>query len=172
VIGLVNATGVRPGDTLSLSAHAPFPPLPAFPPAHFAIAAPLDRSRQKQFRAGIEHLDHEGVIQLLTSDRHGRHSPLLGAVGPMQFDVVRHRMSEEFRSPITLTGEREALARCTDREGARLLAQERDCDVVFRTDGTPLVIVPDRWRLRQLRSTHPDLVLETTSPTDHEGSFR
>ena len=45
---------------------------------------------------------HEGVVQVLRSDLRGDQAPVLAAVGPMQFEVVEHRMEHEFSAPVDL----------------------------------------------------------------------
>ena len=55
-------------------------------PEHFAVVPGQGHRRYKQFRRGIEQLDHEGVVQVLRSDRRGDQAPVLAAVGP---DAVR-----------------------------------------------------------------------------------
>ena len=97
VIGLVNATALRPGDTLYAGER------PGGVPAHPQLRARALRrgARQgggqaKQFRRGIEQLDTEGVVQVLSSDLRGDQAPVLAAVGPLQFDVVLHRLEHEF----------------------------------------------------------------------------
>ena len=82
VIGLVNATALRPGDTL-YAGEVPveFPPIPSFAPEHFAVVRGKDAGKAKQFRRGIEQLDTEGVIQVLASDLRGDQAPVLAAVG-------------------------------------------------------------------------------------------
>jgi peptide chain release factor 3 len=51
VIGLVNATALRVGDTLYLGDHVEFPAIPQFAPEHFAVARAADTSRHKAFGA-------------------------------------------------------------------------------------------------------------------------
>ena len=102
VIGLVNANALRVGDTLFADEKVAFPRIPLFAPEHFAVARAAVTGKQKQFRRGIEQLGEEGVVQVLTSDRRGAQAPVLAAVGPMQFDVAKHRMEHEFGSAIRL----------------------------------------------------------------------
>ena len=102
VIGLVNANALRVGDTLFADEKVTFPRIPLFAPEHFAVARAAVSGKQKQFRRGIEQLGEEGVVQVLHSDRRGAQAPVLAAVGPMQFDVAKHRMEHEFGSPIRL----------------------------------------------------------------------
>ena len=114
VIGLVNAGTLRAGDSLYMDRKVTFPPLPLFAPEHFAVLRAKDPSRYKQFRKGVEQLDHEGVVQVLRSDRRGDQAPVLAAVGPMQFEVVTHRMEGEFSTSVTLERLDYTMARRTD----------------------------------------------------------
>src|ERR1700722_447756 len=77
VIGLVNATALRPGDTLyDGDVPVEFPPIPSFAPEHFAVVRGKEAGKQKQFRRGIEQLDTEGVVQVLSSDLRGAQPPV------------------------------------------------------------------------------------------------
>ena len=99
-----------------------YPPVPSFAPEHFVTATAGDIGRYKQFRRGIEQLDQEGVVQVLRSDLRGDQSPVLAAVGPMQFEVVEDRMTNEFNSPIRFSRLDYQVARRTDAAGAAALA--------------------------------------------------
>src|SRR5260370_480710 len=51
VIGLVNATALRPGDTLYAGdAPVQFPPIPSFAPEHFAVVRGIPAGEQEQVR--------------------------------------------------------------------------------------------------------------------------
>jgi peptide chain release factor 3 len=162
VIGLVNATALRPGDTLYAGAvPVEFPPIPSFAPGHFAVVRSREAGKAKQFRRGIEQLDTEGVVQVLSSDLRGEQAPVLAAVGPLQFDVVLHRLEHEFGARAELDHLDYTLARRTDAGGARALAGQRATEVLTRRrDGDLLVLFGDKWRLGQLQREHPQIPLE------------
>jgi len=162
VIGLVNATALRPGDTLYAGgAPVEFPPIPSFAPEHFAVVRGIQASKQKHFRRGIEQLDTEGVVQVLSSDLRGDQAPVLGAVGPLQFDVVLHRLEHEFGARAELDRLDYTLARRTDVQGARALAGQRGTEVLTRRhDGALLALFSDKWRLGQVQREHPGVLLE------------
>jgi peptide chain release factor 3 len=161
VIGLVNATALRPGDTLYAGEPVEFPPIPSFAPEHFAVVRGYDAGKQKQFRRGIEQLDTEGVVQVLASDLRGDQAPVLGAVGPLQFDVVLHRLEHEFGARAALDHLDYTLARRTDAEGARVLTGQRGTEVLTRRhDGAQLALFSDKWRLGQVQREHPGVLLE------------
>jgi len=162
VIGLVNATALRPGDTLYAGdAAVEFPPIPSFAPEHFAVVRGKEAGKQKQFRRGIEQLDTEGVVQVLASDLRGDQAPVLAAVGPLQFDVVLHRLEHEFGARAELDHLDYTLARRTDADGIRSLAGQRSVEVLTRRhDGAILALFSDKWRLGQIQREHPGIMLE------------
>jgi peptide chain release factor 3 len=161
VIGLVNATALRPGDTLYDEPPVEYPPIPSFAPEHFAVVRGKEAGKQKQFRRGIEQLDTEGVVQVLSSDLRGDQAPVLAAVGPLQFDVVLHRLEHEFGSRAELDHLDYSLARRTDADGIRALAGQRSVEVLTRRhDGALLALFSDKWRLGQIQREHPDIMLE------------
>ena len=162
VIGLVNATALRPGDTLYAGdVPVEFPPIPSFAPEHFAVVRGKEAGKQKQFRRGIEQLDTEGVVQVLASNLRGDQAPVLAAVGPLQFDVVLHRLEHEFGARAELDHLHYTLARRTDAEGTRALAGQRAVEVLTRRhDGAILALFSDKWRLGQIQREHPGIMLE------------
>ncbi|MEV8631119.1 peptide chain release factor 3 [Streptosporangium sp. NPDC051023] len=161
VIGLVNATALRPGDTLYDGSAVEFPKIPSFAPEHFWTARCRDSSRAKQFRKGIDQMEAEGVVQVLRSDVRGDQSPVLAAVGPMQFDVVKHRLAGEFNTEIAMDRLDYSLARITDAESAPVLARQRGVEVFTRAiDGELLALFTDEWRMRGVLRDHPGLALK------------
>lgn len=163
VVGLVNATALRVGDTLydPDGPKVTFPPMPAFAPEHFMVAQAADPGRSKQFRKGIAQLEQEAVVQVLVSDARGDGSPVLAAVGPLQFEVAAFRMLHEFNAPIRTQRLGYTLARLTSPGDAEILAGERGVELVRRRDGAVLALVQDVWRLRGLERQYPELRLES-----------
>jgi peptide chain release factor 3 len=160
IIGFVNAQALRVGDTVYVGDAIEYPPVPSFAPEHFVTASAGDISRYKQFRRGIEQLDQEGVVQVLRSDLRGDQNPVLAAVGPMQFEVVEDRMTNEFNSPIRFSRLDYQVARRTDAAGAAALAGKRGVEVLERSDGTRLALFVDQWRAQVTARDNPDIMLE------------
>ncbi len=160
IIGFVNAQALRVGDTVYLGDPIEYPPVPSFAPEHFMVASAGDISRSKQFRRGIEQLDQEGVVQVLRSDLRGDQSPVLAAVGPMQFEVVEDRMTNEFKAPIRFSRLDYQVARRTDAAGAVALAGLRGVEVLQRADGTHMALFANQWRATGITRDNPDVMLE------------
>lgn len=160
VVGLVNATALAPGHTLFDGPSVEFPPIPSFAPEHFAALRASSASKYKQFRKAIDQLDSEGVVQVLRNDLRGDASPVLAAVGPMQFEVVTARMRTEFNVETQMDRLPFSLARRTDPESADELGRQRGVEVFTRSDGVLLALVSDKWRLQFLQKEFPHLTLE------------
>ncbi len=161
VVGLVNASALRVGDSLYVGEPVVFPPIPSFAPEHFAVCRAVDSSRYKQFRRGIEQLEQEGTVQVLRSDLRGDQAPVLAAVGPMQFEVAEHRMAGEFSAAVRLDRLDYTMARLTDRRWGEVLDRESGVEVLERSsDGALLALFAGNWRLQRVLRDHPDAVLE------------
>jgi peptide chain release factor 3 len=159
VVGLVNGSDLRVGDTLYLSKTVEYPPLPTFAPEHFAVVRAREAGRYKQFRRGIAQLEAEGVVQVLRSELRGDQAPVLAAVGPMQFEVAEHRMAHDFSSPVRLERLSYTRAMTTTREWVAKLDAEHGVEVLHRHDGALLALFSDIWRVSAVRRAHPDVVL-------------
>ncbi|MBI2709817.1 MAG: peptide chain release factor 3 [Actinobacteria bacterium] len=160
VVGLVNATEVRVGDTLYLEPHVAFPAIPSFAPEHFSVARPRDTGRFKQFRKGIAQLDEEGVVQVLRDPDLGDQAPILAAVGPMQFEVAAHRLEHEFGAPATLSPTAYTVARRTDEPSAPALRAMPGVAVYERADGSRYALFESRYWLDRVLADHDGLTLE------------
>ncbi|MFO7689686.1 MAG: peptide chain release factor 3 [Cryobacterium sp.] len=160
IVGLVNASALRVGDSLFDVDPVAFPPMPLFSPEHFRAVRPRDTSKHKQFRRGIDQLDHEGVIQVMRSEIRGGQAPVLGAVGPMQFEVVEERMTHDFGAAIRMEELPYQVARRTDRTSMEVLQRARQVEVLTRTDGTLVALFSTPWRLAALVRENPELVLD------------
>lgn len=161
IVGLVNATALRPGDTLYAAQPVEFPTIPSFAPEHFAVVRCTDAGKTKQFRRGVEQLGNEAVIQILRSDLRGDQAPVLAAVGPLQFDVVSARLETEFNAPVTLDRLPYQTARLVDPDAADVLAGQSECEVLRRdSDGAHLALFSNKWRMDIIARKFPDLRFE------------
>ena len=96
VVGLVGHSEFRIGDTLAEDASIVFHAIPRFTPECFAWLRSPSTAQFKRFREGLEQLLQEGVVQSFHVIDSAQRVPLLGAVGPLQFEVVQYRMQTEY----------------------------------------------------------------------------
>jgi peptide chain release factor 3 len=169
IVGLVNATDVRVGDSLYVSESVEFPAMPSFAPEYFALARVRDTGRFKQFRRGISQLDEEGVVQVLRDKDLGDQAPMLAAVGPMQFEVAVHRLENEFGAPVELSPASYKVARVTDEASAPSLRAMSGVRVLQRSDGTLLALFESPYWLNRVEAEQPELTLLPLLADGHRG---
>src|SRR5258706_598951 len=96
VIGLVGHDSFGIGDTLTTDPKILYKEIPRFTPEAFSYLHNPNTGKYKQFRQGLEQLLQEGVIQALYLRNSSVKTPLLAAVGPLQFEVVQFRLESEY----------------------------------------------------------------------------
>ena len=159
VIGLINAQGLRIGDTIYAGEPVEFPGIPRFVPEVFASARPLDTGRTKQFRRGLAQLDEEGVVQVLRDPDGGETDAVLAAVGQLQFEVFAHRLASEFGAPTEMLSSPYQAIRVTDAPTALRLRGVSGVRVLRRDNGELVALFENPYRLQRLHNDEPDLVL-------------
>jgi peptide chain release factor 3 len=96
VIGIVGHSGFGIGDTLTEDPSIVYDEIPRFAPEVFAYIHGESTAQFKRFREGLDQLLQEGVIQGLRVQDSVSQTPLLAAVGPLQFEVVQYRLESEY----------------------------------------------------------------------------
>lgn len=103
IVGLFDPGIFRIGDVLSSLSGLEFHGIPSFPPEHFARVSAKDTMKRKQFLKGITQLAEEGAIQIYKEPDIGVEEFIIGAVGILQFDVLEHRLKNEYNVNLKLT---------------------------------------------------------------------
>ncbi|HWI09382.1 MAG TPA: peptide chain release factor 3 [Solirubrobacteraceae bacterium] len=160
VVGVVNAGDLRVGDTLYVGEPVRYPPIPTLAPEHFVTVRNGDATRHKQFHRGLVQLAEEGVVHLLRRDPTADPTPVLGGIGPLQFDVAVDRLEGEFGVAVTLAPTHWTIARRTDDEGAKLLRASRHADILYRSDGTLMALFTSDFMLDRFQHLNPDVTLD------------
>ncbi len=96
VVGLIGHSDFRIGDTLAQDPTLSYDAIPRFTPECFAYLQSPSTAQFKRFREGLEQLLQEGVVQSFLVKNTAQRVPLLGAVGPLQFEVVQYRLQTEY----------------------------------------------------------------------------
>lgn len=96
VVGLIGHSDFRIGDTLAQDPTLAYHEIPRFTPECFAWLQSPSTAQFKRFREGLEQLLQEGVVQSFLIPNSTQRVPLLGAVGPLQFEVVQFRLQTEY----------------------------------------------------------------------------
>jgi peptide chain release factor 3 len=96
IVGLVGSGNFGIGDTLTEDTSIVYHEIPQFAPEHFITLNNPDTSNYKRFRDGLDQLLQEGVVQVFELKNPYSGLTILGAVGPLQFEVVQYRLKSEY----------------------------------------------------------------------------
>ena len=94
IIGLHNHGTINIGDSFTEGGDLVFTGIPNFAPEMFRRAVLKDPLKAKALSKGLGQLCEEGATQLFRPLRNN--DQILGAVGPLQFEVVAFRLQDEY----------------------------------------------------------------------------
>ncbi len=152
VIGVMDRGTLRIGDTLSAGADLEFSGIPRFAPEHFARVIIADPMKRKQLDSGLRQLTEEGAAQVFFTSGTETTSPtpIVGAVGMLQFDVMLHRLEHEYGAPCRLERITARYPRWVTGPMADIerIARDRGRMLLFDAKGNPLILFEDSWGMR------------------------
>ena len=103
IIGIFDPGIYAIGDTICSSKDKfQFGGIPTFAPEHFARVRQMDTMKRKQFVKGITQIAQEGAIQIFQEYLTGMEEIIVGAVGTLQFDVLKFRLESEYNVDIKI----------------------------------------------------------------------
>jgi peptide chain release factor 3 len=163
IIGLHNHGTINIGDSFTEGEQIRFTGIPNFAPEIFRRAVLKDPLRLKALQKGLAQLCEEGATQLFRPLRNN--DLILGAVGPLQFDVVAHRLRDEYKVECQFETVSVATARWVACDDARILAEfeKKAHDNLALDHGDQLVYVaPTRVNLNLTVERWPDVAFRET----------
>ncbi len=166
IVGLYDPGQLRIGDTLYVGDKVEFQGIPRFAPEHFARIRLKDPTRRKHLQNGLQQLSQEGTIQLFYREGLGRADPYLGAVGLLQFEVLKARLLNEYRTRVELEPAPFRVARWVAGapSGLAWLRERSDYVLVEDRYGHPVVLSTSPWALDYALSEAEGLELLDVSP--------
>jgi peptide chain release factor 3 len=168
VVGIHDPGLFEIGDTLTGGSRFAFEGIPSFAPEHFRRLALVDPMRRKQFATGIEQLAQEGTVQLYRPPVGRAGDLVLGALGQLQFEVVKYRLEAEYGVEVRVEAVPWVLARWPSRaDGAPVdleaLQDAVEGMVVLDVRDRPVVLFDRAWALQTAERVHPEYVFAETA---------
>lgn len=163
IIGIPNHGTIRIGDTFTEKEPLQFTGIPSFAPEHFRKARLDHALRAKHLEKGLVHLVEEGAIQLFRPVFGSDY--VLGAVGPLQFDVVTTRLQVEYNVDVRLESLPYQTARWIDSEDKDELKRfvaRYDRNVVRDIDDSYVYLAESEWWISRMMQDWPKLTFAAT----------
>ena len=166
IVGIFDSGKLRVGDTICNGDPIKFAGIPRFAPEHFGQLRLRDPMKRKQLDLGLEQLAHEGVIQLFFRKDTGRQSPYLGAVGLLQFEVLKERLKNEYSVDAVFQPLNFNHARWIggSKEALKWLESGRDYAVLEDRNGHPVLLTETPWAINYALEHAPGLELYDIEP--------
>ena len=173
VIGLVGHDSFGIGDTLTEDRGIAYDEIPRFPPEVFTYISNPTAGDAKKYRAGLEQLLQEGVVQSFTAKNAPPGATLLAAVGPLQFEVVQWRLQSEYGAASRLSPTPWAVLRWLILPAALPGPKGFDYSRLIVANGVsfgadrldhPVALFPNDWTMRYFVEKNPELKLRELPP--------
>ncbi len=170
VVGIVGKDTFAIGDTLTEDPQIAYDEIPRFAPECFATIENPTPSAFKRFRKGLDQLLQEGVVQRYELPDSARKTTLLGAVGPLQFEIVKYRLENEYGAPSRVESVPWTLARWVGPDtGLDALSIPYGCRLARDDRGRSVLLFESDWSLRYFAEKHPHIELGNR-PSDPSAS--
>jgi peptide chain release factor 3 len=165
VIGLVGHDSFGIGDTLTTDPKILYKEIPRFTPEAFSYLHNPNTAKYKQFRQGLEQLMQEGVIQALYLRNSSVKTPLLAAVGPLQFEVVQFRLESEYGAVSRLEAAPWTVVRWLPvdmkEDDLDALSLPTGSRVAYDVGKNPVVLFPNEWAADYFTKTNERVPLSS-----------
>ena len=140
MVGIPNHGAVRIGDTLTEGEELNFIGVPSFAPEILRRVRLPDAMKAKKLKEALQQMAEEGVVQVFRP--HDGSPALVGVVGPLQLDVLRVRLKDEYGLEVMWDAAEFELARWIASDDPKALeafvkayplsiADDLDGDIVF-----------------------------------------
>jgi peptide chain release factor 3 len=167
IIGIVGHSEFRIGDTLAEDASIVYREIPRFTPEHFSFLHCSNTAQSKRFRAGLGHLLQEGIVQAFSLRAESSRVPLLGAVGPLQFEVLHHRLFSEYGAESRLEEAPWTVVRWLARSSPEPLTEDllpSGSRLAEDAAGNPVVLFGRDWDCTYFMGRNPKVSLLKLPP--------
>jgi peptide chain release factor 3 len=162
VIGIIGHDILQIGDTLAEDRTIKFNEIPQFTPEVFAYLTNPQPGNSKKYRLGVDQLLKEGVVQQMEIGTGQVKTPILAAVGPLQFEVVQYRLKAEYGAESRLEKARWQHVRWWRKPGA---AEDWMPDLLSDSThgvdqaGRKVIFFSDEWSIRNFQKRLPEVEL-------------
>ena len=163
IIGIHNHGTINIGDSFTQGETIRFTGIPNFAPEIFRRAVLKDPLRLKALQKGLAQLCEEGATQLFKPLRNN--DLILGAVGPLQFEVVAARLRDEYNVECQFETVNVATARWVECDDAKMRGDfEKKAHDNLAVDhaGSLVYIAPTRVNLNLTEERWPEIGFRKT----------
>lgn len=163
IIGLHNHGTIQIGDSFTEGEALNFTGIPHFAPELFRRVVLKDPLKSKQLQKGLQQLSEEGATQVFMPQINN--DLILGAVGVLQFEVVAHRLLEEYKvqcifEPVSIATVR--WVHCDDINEFNKFKKKAHDQLSIDGGGYLTYLAPSRVNLKLMEERYPEIKFSAT----------
>ena len=163
IIGLHNHGTIQIGDSFTEGEILNFTGIPHFAPELFRRVVLKDPLKSKQLQKGLQQLSEEGATQVFMPQINN--DLILGAVGVLQFEVVAHRLLEEYKvqcifEPVSIATVR--WVHCDDANEFNKFKKKAHDQLSIDGGGHLTYLAPSRVNLQLMQERYPNIIFSAT----------
>jgi len=163
IIGIHNHGTINIGDSFTQGEDLNFIGIPNFAPEMFKRVVLKDPLKSKALKMGLKQLCEEGATQMLQI--YNSNDILLGAVGSLQFDVVLHRLKNEYNVNCILEGSNFQVARWLRFNSEQMQKQfvsKLDSQIAIDHQNDMVFLASSRVNLSLTEERWPEVIFSKT----------
>ena len=163
IVGVADTGNFAIGDSVGSEKMVRFEDIPKFAPELFARMSVGDAMRRKKMQEALIHLSEEGAIQLFIDPVVGAQDPIIGVVGELQFEVLTHRMQDEYNLEVRLNRLPFTVARWPRTPEGKPLDQLKGNFNLYRDMiDQPVLLLNQEWDLNWAKKEKPSVDFATS----------
>jgi peptide chain release factor 3 len=158
IVGVNDTGNFAIGDCVYVSQRADFADIPKFAPELFGKLSVRDALKRQKMLEALKHLSEEGAIQLFYDPVIGPQDPIIGAVGELQFEVLMHRLADEYNLEVKLSRLPFTVARWPKTEDGRSVSELKGGFTIYRDlNEQPVILLNQEWDLNWASRENPKI---------------
>jgi peptide chain release factor 3 len=163
IVGVGDTGNFAIGDCVSASGKVQFEDIPKFAPELFGKLSVRDALKRQKMQEALKHLSEEGAIQLFYDPAFGPSDPIVGAVGELQFEVLLHRLNDEYNLEVKLNRLPFTVARWPRSEEGKAVDQLNGGFTIYRDMiEQPVILLNQEWDLNWAKRENPKVDFATS----------
>lgn len=163
IVGVADTGNFAIGDSISSEKLVKFEDIPKFAPELFARMSVRDALKRKKMQEALTHLSEEGAIQLFIDPFVGAQDPIIGVVGELQFEVLVHRMQDEYNLEVKLNRLPFTVARWPRTQDGKPVSQLKGNFTIYKDlIDMPVILLNQEWDLNWAKKENPEIEFATS----------
>jgi len=163
IVGVADTGNFAIGDSVASDKLVRFEDIPKFAPELFSRMSVTDAMKRRKMQEALVHLSEEGAIQLFIDPLVGMQDPIIGVVGELQFEVLVHRMQDEYNLDVKLNRLPFSVARWPRSQEGKAVSELKGSFQVYRDlIDQPVILLNQEWDLNWAKKENPEVEFATS----------